>query len=175
MKSILGFFVFTVAILSVPQFARAAQKIKSDQIFISTEINSTVDDVWKTMIDFQNYGKWNRWYQIRGEPIKGALIQAYSGSGVNLDLQITKIEDNAICWVDVTWFTKFGLGGWRCRSVKPNPNGLGVIFINYFEFTGPMRFILKIGARRLLIDGMKMENQNLKDFIENGQCEVGLN
>jgi len=118
------------------------------------------------MVDFKNYDKWNKWYRLEGEAKDDSIVKAYGESGPNLDLKITKMGENTLCWTDVSWFTHFGLGGWRCRTVEANADGSGVKFTNHFEYTGPLRFMLKLGTREALLEGMTLENQNLKAFVE---------
>lgn len=138
----------------------------SDAIVVMEDINSTVDKVWQVLIDFKNYDKWNSWYRVEGVAKEGATVQAYDDLGSRLDLKITKIDENTLCWTDVSWFTNFGLGGWRCRTVMVNPDGAGVRLINHFEYSGPFRFILELATRKILLDGITLENKNLKAFVE---------
>jgi hypothetical protein len=132
---------------------------------VTTDINSTESKVWDVLVDFKNYPQWNSWYRIEGEAKLGALIKAYS-KDQHLDLQVTKIDEGSVCWVDVTWFTHLGMGGWRCRSVWKNPIDNRVKFTNHFEFTGPLRIVLKVAARKMLLNGMIQENHGLKNFVE---------
>ena len=150
-------------------FAQDVVDSTPDRIVVTTDIDSTVDEVWQVMIDFQNYDTWNTWYRLEGEAKEGATVKAYGESGGHLDLQITKMGQNTVCWTDVSWFTHFGLGGWRCRSVAPNPDGSGVKFTNHFEYSGPLRFILEYSTSKTVLDGMTLENQNLKSFVEKNQ------
>ena len=78
------------------------------------------------------------------------------------------MEPKEICWVDVTWFTKFGLGGWRCRSIEKLPNGEGVRFVNHFEYTGIFGRVLEKASRDFIEKGMQLENANLKSYVEKG-------
>ena len=68
--------------------------------------------------------------------------------------------------MDVTWFTKFGAGGWRCRRIEEMPNGAGVRFVNHFEYTGIFASVLQRATLDFLQKGMQQENNNLKAFVE---------
>jgi hypothetical protein len=162
---------FALVFKPVNVFAQDIIDTSPDRIVITTDIDSTVEDVWQVMIDFRNYETWNTWYRLEGEAKEGATLKAYAQSGSHLDLQITKIANPTLCWTDVSWFTHFGLGGWRCRSVAANPDGRGVRFINHFEYSGPLRFILEFGTSKTVLDGMTLENQNLKTFLEKRKME----
>ena len=70
------------------------------------------------------------------------------------------------CWVDVTWFTNFGAGGWRCRRIEELPNGAGVRFVNHFEYTGIFASALERATIDFLQKGMQQENANLKTYME---------
>jgi hypothetical protein len=162
MKALILISIF--ALFISPTYAK-----KMNQISVTTAIDSTPQEAWDVMVDFKNYGDWNDWVvQLDGEAKIGSVVKAYSNSGQLLKLKITKMQrPYKLCWVDVTWFTKFGLGGWRCRTIKSNPNGEGILFINHFEFTGVFGGVLDLFARNFLKEGMELENTNLKDFLEN--------
>lgn len=131
-------------------------------------IKGTAEQVWDAIANFADYGKWNQWtFRIDGDPALGAKLKAYASSGGHLDLKITSfVEDKEICWVDVTWFTRLGAGGWRCRRIEKLPDDEGVVFINHFQYTGVFGGALERVTRDFLEKGMQQENQNLKDYIE---------
>jgi hypothetical protein len=139
-------------------------------IIVTTVINSSEEKVWDVMLDFQNYARWNPWVdKLDGEAKLGSRVKAHGKMGNStgtLDLQITTMKKpNSLCWVDVTWFTHFGLGGWRCRTVEAIPDGK-VKLTNHFEFTGIFGFILDSMSRENLEKGMLAENEGLRDFVE---------
>ncbi len=139
-----------------------------ESIEYSTVIKGTAEEVWDAITNFEDYGKWNQFtVRLEGEPELGAYVKAYVKSGRHLDLEITSfLALKEICWVDVTWFTHFGVGGWRCRSIKELPNGKGVLFVNHFQYTGTFGRALEYVTLDFLKDGMQLENANLKDYIE---------
>ncbi len=160
---VFSLFVFKPAVA----FAQDVIDQGPDQIVVTTDVDSTLNEVWQVMIDFESYRNWNKWYRLEGEAQVGSVVKAYMESGgIHLDLKITKMDENTLCWKDVTWFTNLGLGGWRCRTVWANPDGTGVKFTNHFQFSGPFRAVLKVAAREALLKGMLQENQNLKAFVE---------
>ena len=140
----------------------------SKQIEYDIVINSTAEKVWAVLVDFEHYGKWNQWVpRLEGKPELGATVKAYANSGPHLDLKITSfVEPKEICWVDVTWFTNFGAGGWRCRRIEELPNGAGVRFVNHFEYTGIFASALERATIDFLQKGMQQENANLKTYME---------
>ena len=140
----------------------------SKQIEYDIVINGTAEKVWAALVDFEHYGKWNQWVpRLEGKPELGATVKAYANSGPQLDLKITSfVEPKEICWVDVTWFTNFGAGGWRCRRIEELPNGAGVRFVNHFEYTGVFASALERATLDFLQKGMQQENANLKTYIE---------
>ena len=144
------------------------ERNKLPPIIVTTSMDSTVQEVWDVMIDFKNYGDWNRWVvRLEGDAEEGATVRAYNETGLSLDLQITSIEEPyEICWVDVTWFTHFGFGGWRCRSIEALPDGEGIKFTNHFEFTGVFGGMLDCFTREQLEQGMTLENESLREFVE---------
>jgi uncharacterized protein YndB with AHSA1/START domain len=154
--------------------AQAAAELGSTEIKTTNPIeheiviNGTAENVWKAIADFDNYGQWNQWVvKVEGKPELGATVKAYTDSGQHLDLKITSfVEPKEICWVDVTWFTHLGAGGWRCRRIEELPNGRGVRFVNHFEFTGIFSNVLESVSRDFLEKGMQQENTNLKSYIE---------
>ena len=164
--SFIVLFFWTLMLKSMVLFAQDVIISEPDRIVVTTDIDSTVDEIWQVMIDFKNYEKWNEWYRLEGEAKAGASVKALGKSGGGLDLKITKMEENTLCWTDVSWFTNFGLGGWRCRSVAISSDGNGVKFTNHFEYSGPFRFILDLGTRKTVLEGLTLENQNLKAFVE---------
>jgi hypothetical protein len=166
----LSFCAFVFKPMSI--FAQDVIDSTPHRIVVTTDIDSTVDEVWQVMINFENYNAWNTWYRLEGEAKEGTKIKAYGESGGHLDLKITKMDENTLCWTDVSWFTHFGLGGWRCRSVAPNPDGNGVKFTNHFEYSGPLRFILECGTSKTVLEGMTLENQNLKNYVEKRNMET---
>lgn len=137
-------------------------------ITFTTVIDATSEEVWDVISDFKNYGRWNRCtVKIDGELKKDAVIKAYGDDGKTLDLQITAINrPRSLCWNDVTWFTHFGVGGWRCRTIKAIPYSTAVLFTNHFEFTGTFDWVLNAYARGFLERCMIQENESLRDFIE---------
>ena len=137
-------------------------------IDVATVMDSTVQKVWDVIVDFKNYGAWNRWVvKLEGEAVKGGRVRAYDKSGTALDLEITSIQEPyRICWNDVTWFTRLGLGGWRCRSIEALPDNRGIKFTNHFEFTGVLGGALDFFTREFLEKGMKLENDSLREFVE---------
>ena len=159
--------IFTYGSFLSTAEARESSK-RSRPIVVTTVMDSTVQRVWDVMIDFKNYGDWNRWVvKLEGEAIEGARVRAYNEAGSSLDLEITSIQEPyKICWNDVTWFTHFGLGGWRCRSIEALPDNQGIKFTNHFEFTGIFGGALDYFARDYLEKGMKLENESLRDFVE---------
>lgn len=136
-----------------------------EPIVVSTYIKSTPEKVWSTIMDFENYAKWNTWLvKLKGKPNVGSVVEAFGKSGKSLKLKITKIIPNkTICWVDVSWFTYLGMGGWRCRSIRPSING--VKFVNHFEYTGVFGWVLRSMTRVDLKKGMIKENINLRDYL----------
>lgn len=162
MKKLILLSLFALSL--TPAYAK-----KRAPITVTTVINATAQEVWDVLIDFKNYGQWNQWnVKLEGEAKIGSKLKAYTEvDGKSLKLKITKMEaPYNLCWVDVTWFTKFGLGGWRSRMIRPNPNGNGVILINHFEYTGIFGGILDRYTREFLELGLEQENRNLRDFIE---------
>jgi len=160
--------------LSVMPAAQAAQCPKSrPPVVVSTIIQSTAQEVWDVMLDFKNYADWNRWVvRIDGDPIRGGWVRAYNAQGAALDLRITSIQAHqSICWTDVTWFTHFGVGGWRCRNIEVLPDGQGVKVTNHFEYTGVFALALDLASRKYLEYGMKLENESLRDFVEGRRRE----
>ncbi len=147
--------------------AREPRK-KLPPITVSTVMNSTAQEVWDAMMDFENYGDWNRWVvKLEGDAKLGGKVRAYNEQGISLKLKITSIEaPYKICWVDVTWFTHFGLGGWRCRSIEVLPDNQGIKFTNHFEFTGIFGGALAHFTRKMLKEGMELENESLRTFVE---------
>lgn len=141
---------------------------KRAPIDLQTTIESSPQAVWDVMMDFKNYGAWNRWVvRIDGEAGVGNTVRAYAPSGTALDLRITSIrEPYESCWVDVTWFTHLGVGGWRCRAIEPSPDGRSVVFRNHFEYTGPFAAVLDHLTRDTLVKGMTLENESLKAYVE---------
>lgn len=137
-------------------------------VSLSINIKATPQEVWEVITDHENYGDWNEWVvRIEGEAKVGSKVRAYAESGTSLKLRITEMTPPfKICWVDITWFTYLGAGGWRCRSIKPHADGKGVLFLNHFEYTGPFAGVLDYLSRETLIEGMSLENQNLKDYLE---------
>ena len=165
-NSWIGLLSFVFVFKPTALFAQEVIDSTQDRIVVTTDIDSTVDEVWNVMIDFENYDRWNKWYRLEGEAKEDATIKAYGESGKHLDLKITKMDENTLCWVDVSWFTHFGLGGWRCRTVVANSDGNGVKFVNHFEYTGPLRSLLAFGTRKAVIEGMILENRSMKEFVE---------
>lgn len=165
-SSLVGLCFCLFAFNPLVLFAQDVNDSEPDRIVVTSDIGSTTDEAWEVLIDFKNYEKWNQWYRLEGEAKEHSVVRAYTESEEHLDLKITRIEENTLCWRDVSWFTKFGLGGWRCRSVLANPDGSGIKFINHFEYSGPLRFILNHLTRDVVIKGMTLENQNLKDYLE---------
>ena len=138
----------------------------------STDIQGvTIDQVWDVLVDFDNYHNMNDWVKIEGDPEIGETISARPKSirGPSLKLKITSIvskgDKREICWDDVTWFTKYGFDGWRCRYVKKLNEENGVRLINHFEYTGKNDWALDIMTRRYLVNGMKLENESLKRYL----------
>lgn len=167
-KTFLG-FALSFFLLSTLFVAPArAENYGLDSIEHSIVIRGSAEHVWDTIADFEGYGNWNEWMvKLEGEPEVGARLKGYAESGMHLDLEITSFEPmKEICWVDVTWFTKFGLGGWRCRSIEPMPNGKGILFVNHFQYTGAFGGVLEYFSRGFLEEGMQLENENLKAYIE---------
>lgn len=162
--------VFSSALFAntVAATARADGHHPLDSIDYRIVINGTAEQVWEAMANFEDYHKWNRWTpKIEGEPALGSEIKAYGATGSHLDLKITSFEaDKEICWVDVTWFTKLGAGGWRCRRIELLPNGQGVLFINHFQYTGIFGAALEYVSHAFLVEGMQLENSSLKTYIE---------
>lgn len=144
----------------------------SSPIIITTVINSSVEKVWDAIIDFKNYGHWNGWVsKIDGEAREGAIVRAYGKtSDLALDLKITRLEQpRVLCWDDVTWFTYFGVGGWRCRTIEVLPDGKSVKFTNHFEYSGVFRWLFSLSTREMLVSGMTLENESLRNFVESGR------
>ena len=139
-----------------------------DSLEYSVVIKGTSEQVWATIADFEGYANWNEWMvRLDGEPELGAYLKGYAASGMHLDLQITSfIPNQEICWVDVTWFTNLGVGGWRCRSIQELPDGQGVLFVNHFQYTGTFGRALEYVTRDFLVQGRQQENANLKAYIE---------
>lgn len=131
-------------------------------------IKGTTQQVWDAIANFEDYGQWNQWMvRLEGEPELGAYVRGYAASGGHLDLKITSFEERKeICWVDVTWFTHLGFGGWRCRQIEELPGGKGVLFINHFQYTGTFGQALEYVSRDFLEEGMLLENENLKSYVE---------
>lgn len=139
-----------------------------EPIFVSTVINGNREEIWKAISDFSSYSRWNRWVpRVDGELRVGAVVRGYVQSGNSLLLKITSIEElQELCWVDVTWFTRLGVGGWRCRSIALGPDLGSYRFNNYFVYTGPFARVLETMTRKSLESGMRLENESLKNFIE---------
>lgn len=153
--------------------SQTASLASADPIEVSTFIQSSPQKVWNVMADFENYGRWNAWVsKLEGSLEVGSKIRAYDRAGRSLKLQITSInEPFEICWNDVTWFTHFGLGGWRCRRIVPLADRSGVQFVNHFEFTGVFGGALEHYTREYLTKGMTLENESLKKYVETGSTE----
>jgi hypothetical protein len=164
---VLNLSLLAVTCLNQPVNAQPASTDYSP-IIVTTVIKSTMEKVWDVMIDFDNYSAWNKWVvKMEGEAKEGARVVAYSESGASLQLKITNLQaPHTICWVDVTWFTHLGVGGWRCRTIAPNPDGEGVLFTNHFEYTGIFHGVLDYFSRNALKKGMQLENESLRDFVE---------
>lgn len=139
-----------------------------DHIDYRIVIKGSAQKAWDAIADFDNYANWNQWMvRLDGEPELGAYVKGYADSGLHLDLKITSFRPlKEICWVDVTWFTHLGAGGWRCRRIEELPNGKGILFINHFQYTGTFGRALEYVTRDFLEEGMQLENQNLKAYIE---------
>ena len=165
---IFAFFFCSATLIGTSQLsARPSEGIFVGPIIVSTVIDSTVEKVWDLLIDFKNYENWNKWYKIEGEAKVNAYIKALDiDSGRHLDLQISSMEKNhSICWIDVTWFTWFGVGGWRCREIEALPDGK-VKLTNHFGYSGIFQIPFKAYTRQLLVDGMTLENRNIKEYLE---------
>lgn len=153
------------------------EESSSSSIIIRTPIRATREKVWEVMADFKNYGVWNGWVgRIDGDAKEGATVHAYGKSAnIKLDLKITSLQKpHAICWTDVTWFTHFGLGGWRCRTIEDLADGSGVMFTNHFVYTGPFKWALRFWTREGLVKGMTLENESLRDYVENKQTSNNM-
>lgn len=163
-------FVFSSLLFvnSVTSAAHADTNSCLNSIEYKIAIKGSAEQVWETIAQFDDYAQWNQWtVKLEGEPALGAHVKAYARSGGHLDLKITSFEEKReICWVDVSWFTHLGAGGWRCRRIEQLPNGEGVLFVNHFQYTGVFGPALEQVTRDFLEEGMQLENQNLKDFIE---------
>ncbi len=165
---LIGFgFCFVAGNLFLSSAGMCAGKKPLPPVIVTTVINSDVQKVWNVMADFKNYGDWNRWVvKLEGEAKEGAKIRAYGKSGGSLDLQITSIrEPNEICWVDITWFTRLGVGGWRCRRIEATSDNK-VKFTNHFEYTGVFDGALDYLTREDLEKGMTLENESLRQYVE---------
>lgn len=138
---------------------------------VSTIIKASPKKIWDVMVDFKNYGLWNI-YTIDGEAKKGATVQMHSKGFTDswlidhLDLKIYKlVENQTLCWIDVSNFTYLGAGGFRCRTIKPLADDR-VLFVNHFEYTGIFWRLLKWKTYDDLKKGLKDENEALKRCIE---------
>ncbi|MDB9786848.1 hypothetical protein OAB57_01970 [Bacteriovoracaceae bacterium] len=167
--SIILIFVWAQSSFSVE---KNNHKKRLAPVVVETIINdTTIDDVWDILIDFDNYEYMNDWVKIEGEARVGEVVKVSTIKGsTTLLLEITSIVATGnvreICWDDVTWFTKYGLDGWRCRTIESLPDRNAVKLTNHFEYTGIFGGVLAFFTRNVLKEGMTLENTSLKKIIE---------
>lgn len=141
-------------------------KIASD-----IKISASPETIWKTLIDFDNYSKWNHLnLGVHGQPLPDAKlnmdIQFRGGNKQKVIAMVTGfISPKYLSW---TWQSKLGAWWFQIEQVlRVKEDAMGdVQFFQELYVTGiKLRFIRR-NLERFAQYSIEHMNEDLKEFLE---------
>lgn len=158
--------ILAVSIIIVLLLSRTSFEIRDD-----IEINAPIDKVWSTVIDFQNYKKWNSQLSYLGGTIEpnGKLHLKLSVEGT----EPYEFKPNISFWEEkkrFAWLAKTGLprifDGEHFFELKDLVNGR-TLLTNREEYRGVLSQIFRqLPMMETAPNGFKKMNLELKTYIE---------
>lgn len=133
-------------------------------------IESNVDSVWKKLIDFENYSRWNSFItKIEGEKEIGASlvvdIVPPGGKKATFKPIITKFDSKKeFRWVGILG-SKYLFRGEHYFILSANENGK-ITLIHGEIFSGLLLPLFSFIGAKKTESGFKLMNENLKKSVE---------
>ena len=133
------------------------------------EIVAPAADVYRVMLDFDNYGLWNPWlFEAEGEAVVGGQVWArllLDGVEMQSDHIITTLTPSQVfCWRDAMWYS-FMAGGERCRYLQQTATNRTLVS-GTFQFRGWFAAIGHALYADQMQEGMTSELAGLKRYLE---------
>ncbi len=139
------------------------------EIYTEIEINSSVEEIWNILTNFDNYPNWNPFMkQINGELQEGSKIQVtikpYNSGSIVYKPRILELKpEEKIKWLGITGIPHLFDGEHSLILKKIDENK--VLFIQKEKFTGILVPILT-GLLRNTEISFKMMDEALKKEVE---------
>ncbi len=135
------------------------------------EINASIDKVWNTVIDFENYKKWNTQLTYLGGEVKpkGNLHLKLAADGAapyEFKPTISYWEDRKqFAWIAITGINRIfdGEHFFELEDLGPEKT----LLVNREEYRGVLSMIFKqLPMMKTAPNGFKKMNLELKNYIE---------
>lgn len=140
------------------------------ELFTDIEISAPADNVWKALMDFENYPSWNPFIrEIKGGTGIGARLKIFikpsGGSGITMTPRVVKNEPN----LEFAWLGKLFVSGifdgrhsFRIERLDENR----VRFVQSEQFTGILVPIMWMFIGKSTRRGFEEMNAALRQLVE---------
>ncbi len=131
------------------------------------EVHAPADQVWNTLVDFQNYREWNPFiYRIVGEPLQGAKLQISIMTPGGKDRKYSPTVTKVVAGRELRWLGKsFLLDGEHIFTLEATKPDL-TRFVQREIFGGLLSRFLGEGTTRDIVAGFEQMNISLKKRVE---------
>jgi uncharacterized protein YndB with AHSA1/START domain len=132
--------------------------MQENEVRTELVVPAPIDDVWRVLVDFAGYAKWNpvmEYTQVDGLHTK---VKAAKGTPFERDFdgEITSMEPHVLASQGGDPATFFGRHRWELSEVES-----GTLLVNVEEFTGPMAAGVLAQTREVLVAEFDAFNQAL--------------
>lgn len=157
----------TILFISLIKLSVMAKEIKTEII-----INAPIEKVWATLMDFENYSKWNTFItSIEGKAEVGQKLKAFlqppSAKGMTFKPKVLIVNPKQeFRWVGHLLFPGIFDGQHNFKLVDNGDNT--TTFIQSENFKGVLVPFLKKMIEVNTVQGFQQMNEDLKKEVENG-------
>jgi len=140
------------------------------ELITDIEINASAENVWKALMDFENYPSWNPFVrEIKGGTAVGDRLKVFlkpsGGSGMTMTPKVVKNEPN----LEFVWLGNLFVSGIfdGRHSFRIEPiNGNNVRFVQSEQFSGILVPLLWMFIGKSTRRGFEEMNSALKKLAE---------
>lgn len=136
------------------------------EITNEVQISASPERVWRTLVDFPGYGKWNPYVAIRGVASEGGEIEWSLGSTVLKRRVWTKAlvrelrEHERLAW---SFGTRGIFGGEECYSLEPVAGGTRLQ--HTLTYRGLIALLGRAYLKRNMDDIVTKGDENLRKYL----------
>lgn len=147
------------------------------EIRTAIDIDATPERVWEVLTDFEDYGAWNPFARITGQPNVGARphvrLTPPNGRGMSFRPRVTAVDPNR----EFRWrghlFVPGLFDGDHRFELEPLDGGAGTHFVHSEAFTGVLAGLLFRFVGDDTEAGFVAMNEALKRRAEEASAETG--